>query len=349
VLRDPGRFTSEGGAIAENLGGEAMLVNDSPVHDVVRNLWARTFGVASVAARRDELDALAGRLLEQPLAALRRGETIDIVPVLEAFAGGVVLGLLRLSEPHEGDFIRWYKVILDSAAFSIGAGHALHAKRAEAKAQVYAVLESEMEDRLRRLAGGERPDDLVGLIAAAEGRDGITRTVALDNLFNVLIGGADTTVRWMGNAIVNIHRHPAALAELRAGPALLPQALEEVMRLDGVTRFAIRTVRAEGVVLAGQPLARGDTVYALTSVANRDPAVFDDPEHFDIHRKARPHLGFSHGLHQCIGMNLARVEAQAMLGRLLAPDAPALAVVEVDYGDESVVKGPQRLRLHIAG
>lgn len=345
VLRDPARFTSEGGAIAANLGGEAMLVNDSPVHDAVRALWARPFGVATVAARRAELEALADSLLAEPLAALRRGEKVDFVPVLEGFAGKVVLGLLSFSEPHEDDFCRWYKVILDSAAFSIDADHALHAERAEAKAQVYAVLESEVRNRRDRIARGEQPGDLIALIAAAEGRDGISRSVMLDNLFNVFIGGADTTVRWMGNAIVNFHRRPEVLAELRANPALLPQALEEVMRIESVTRFAIRTVRADGVELAGQPLARGDTVYALTSAANRDPAAFEDPERFDIHRKPKPHLGFSHGMHLCIGMNLARVEAQAMLGRLLAPSAPALEVAEVDYGDDSVVRGPQRLLL----
>ncbi len=349
ALRNPGQFTSEGGAIAANLGGEALLVNDSPVHDVVRNLWAKPFAAGTAAARRGELEALAASLLAPFLAELRAGATADIVPVLEDFAGKVVLSLMNFSRPHEDDFARWYKVILDSAAFSITTDHVLHAARAEAKAQVYAVLESEVHNRLDRIAGGEQPDDLIALIAAAEGQPGITRSLTLDNLFNVFIGGADTTVRWMGNAITIFHRHPSALAELRAHPALLPQALEEVMRIESVTRFAIRTVCADGVALAGQSLARGDTVYLLSSVANRDPAAFDDPERFDIHRKAKPHLGFSHGMHQCIGMNLARVEAQAMLGQLLAATAPPLEVVAVDYGDDSVVKGPQRLLLRMAG
>jgi cytochrome P450 len=153
----------------------------------------------------------------------------------------------------------------------------------------------------------------------------------------------------MGNAIVLLHRHPDALAEVRANPALLPQALEEVMRMESVTRFAIRTVRADGVELGGQALARGDTVYLLGSLANRDPEAFDNPERFDIHRKARPHLGFSHGMHLCIGMNLARIEAQALLGELLLTvDAPSLEIVEVDCGDESVVRGPERLVMRLA-
>ncbi len=86
----------------------------------------------------------------------------------------------------------------------------------------------------------------------------------------------------------------------------------------------------------------------MSSAANRDPTAFDDPDRFDIHRKAKPHLGFSHGMHLCIGMNLARVEAQAILGALLAPDAPRLDLVEVDYGDDTVVRGPERLLLRKA-
>jgi cytochrome P450 len=80
----------------------------------------------------------------------------------------------------------------------------------------------------------------------------------------------------------------------------------------------------------------------LTSIANHDPTVFSNPERFDIHRKGKPHLGFGYGMHQCIGMNLARVEAQALIGRLITA-APELEVAEVQYGDDTVVRGPQHL------
>ena len=349
ALRDTERFTSENGIMAANLGEEAMLADDSPVHDAVRAVWARSFGVSGVMARRAEIEQLARELLTPIFAALRRGETVDIVPVLDAMAGRVVLGMLDFSQPREEEFTRLCKILLEASAFTIAADHPLYRAKAEAKAQVYAFLEDELHNRLDRLAGGERPTDLIALIAQAQGRSGITRTVALSNLFNVFVGGGDTTVRWMGNAIVLLHQHPEALAELRANPALLPQALEEVMRIRSVTRFAIRAVKIDGVELAGQALPRGDTVYLMGSLANLDPAVFEDPERFDIHRKAKPHLGFSHGMHLCIGMNLARIEAQVLLGQLLlAPDAPMLEIVEADYGDESVVRGPERLLLRMA-
>lgn len=342
VLRDPGRFTSEGGAIADNLAGQAMLVTDSAVHDAVRGLWAESFSGRTATARRAELEQLAGSLLEPALSQLRRGAIVDLVPLFKEFAGKVVLGLLNFSRVSESDFRRWYELILDSAAFSIPSNHPLYAERSKAKAEIYEVLKAEVADRRERLERGERPSDLVSLIVDAEHCAGITGTVILDNLFNLFTGGADTTVRWMGNSVVILYGDPPALEAIRANPTLLPQALEEVMRLKSVTRFAVRTVKADGVELAGQPLSRGDTIYLLTSIANHDPNVFSNPERFDIRRKGRPHLGFGHGMHQCIGMNLARVETQALIGRLITA-APALEVVEVEYGDDTVVRGPRRL------
>jgi cytochrome P450 len=342
VLREPERFTSEGNSVSANLAGEAMLVTDTPVHDAVRGLWAKAFSPAAAVARRRTLEQLAEQLLAPMRDQLRNGATVDLVPLFETFAGKVLLGLLNFKRTTEGDFRRWYKLVLDSAAFAITLDHPLYPERSKAKVEIYEMLEAEVNERRELLIRGERPSDLVSLIAAAEGQTGITRTVVLDNLFNVFTGGADTTVRWMGNAVVVLHRHPEALAELRANPSLLPQALEEVMRLQSVTRFAIRTVRADGVELGGNALTRGDTVYLLTSLASRDPAVFEEPERFDIYRRAKPHLGFSYGMHKCIGMNLARVEAQALIGALLAT-APVLELVDVDYGDESIVRGPERL------
>ncbi len=78
-----------------------------------------------------------------------------------------------------------------------------------------------------------------------------------------------------------------------------------------------------------------------------NPAVYAEAGEFDIRRRSRPHLGFSSGRHQCIGMHLARVEAQVLIGRILA-ELPCLKIVEVDYGDHPVVHGPQRLLVSLA-
>ena len=120
------------------------------------------------------------------------------------------------------------------------------------------------------------------------------------------------------------------------------------MRLETVTRFAVRTARADDAYVAEVKVPRGDTVYLRPGDANRDPAVFAEPDRFDMHRRDRPHLGFSHGLHKCIGMNLARLEARVFIETLLTL-APHTSVAAVDYGDDSVVRGPQSLHLRAGG
>ena len=346
ALRDPGRFASEGSLVAEYLAPKAMLTTDSPVHGAVRGTWAKPFGRPAAAERRQELEGMADEFLAPAIDQLRQGAKVDLVPLFERYAGRVVLSLMNLSRAGEDDFRRWYKLVLNSAAFAITPDHPLYPDHRKAKAEVYAMLAAELEDRRDR--PNPNATDLVSLIAGAEGRSGITREVALDNLFNVFTGGADTTVRWLGNAVVVLHRHPDVLAKLRADPSLIPQALEEVMRLRSVTRFAVRTICVDQVELAGEILKRGDAVYLLTSVANHDPQAFEAPERFDLHRsKSRQHLGFSYGMHQCIGMNLARVEAQAFIGRFLAT-TPELEVIDVECGDETIVRGPERLIVRAA-
>ena len=218
ALRDPQRFTSEGGAIAENLAGQAMLVTDSPVHDAVRGLWAKSFSGSTAAARRQELEELADSVLQPALSQLQRGAVVDLVPLFKEFAGKVVLDLLSFSRVSEADFRRWYELVLDSAAFSISPDQPLYAERCRAKAEIYEVLKAELSDRRERLRRGEKATDLVSMIVSAEDCEGITETVILDNLFNVFTGGADTTVRWMGNSVVILYADRPALREIATIP-----------------------------------------------------------------------------------------------------------------------------------
>jgi cytochrome P450 len=344
VLRDPERFTSEGGAIAENLGAQAMLVIDSALHDRVREIWRPSFGSGALSARLPALSKLALDTLAPVAARLASGSVVDVVPALERFAEAVVLDLMDFVQPASDVFRGWYKTILAVAAFNLPKDDPREIARHSAKAQVYAFLSAEIEDRHRRQARSESPQDLVALMAFAERSKGLSRVTVLDNIFNIFLGGADTTVRWIGNALVTLHNHPDELAALRADPRLIPLALEETMRLETVTRFAVRTARADDACVADVKVPRGDTVYLRPGDANRDPAVFAEPDRFDIRRKDRRHLGFGHGLHKCIGMNLARLEARVFIETLLTL-APRTSVAAVDYGDDSVVRGPQSLHL----
>jgi cytochrome P450 len=154
----------------------------------------------------------------------------------------------------------------------------------------------------------------------------------------------DTTVKWLGNVVTVLHRHPHVAAEVKADRSLLSQTIEEVMRLETVVQVTTRLVRRNGVELAGRMMKASDVVYVLPGVANRDPAVVERPEAFDIRRGYKPHLGFGFGMHHCLGVNIARMEVLCFIERCI-DILPNFKVVECDYGNSWSIWGPVSLQL----
>jgi len=132
----------------------------------------------------------------------------------------------------------------------------------------------------------------------------------------LLLAGHVTTTATLGNTVLCFDRHPDAAAEVRADPALLPAAVEEVVRLR--TPFPRLARRATTATTVGEvDIPAGALVVTWLAAANRDERVFAEPDRFDLHRTPNPHLGFGHGLHFCLGAPLARLEAKIALGILL--------------------------------
>jgi cytochrome P450 len=136
--------------------------------------------------------------------------------------------------------------------------------------------------------------------------------------FLLLLAGHETTANMLGLGTFALLEHPEQLAELRADPALVPDAVEELMRyLSVVDVVALYRYATEDLELGGETIAKGSTVAVATLAANHDPRRFDNPDTLDIHRKARGHLAFGHGVHQCLGQQLARIEMRAGFEGLL--------------------------------
>jgi cytochrome P450 len=146
--------------------------------------------------------------------------------------------------------------------------------------------------------------------------EGLTVEELTGAAFLLLLAGHETTANMLALGTFALLEHPRQLAELRADPGLLPDAVEELMRYLSVVDIVYRYA-TEDIELGGETIGEGSTVVVSMLAANHDPRRFDDPDTLDLHRGARGHLSFGHGVHQCLGQQLARIEMRAGFAGLL--------------------------------
>ncbi len=146
---------------------------------------------------------------------------------------------------------------------------------------------------------------------------GLTTAEAISNAAVIMFGGIETTEGMISNVILHLLRHPSQLALVREDPGLVPNAVEESLRLEPAAAVADRYATGD-VTLGGARIRAGDLVTVSLAGACRDPATFPDPGTFDVRRpNARLNLAFAHGPHFCLGAHLARLEAQAAVRAML--------------------------------
>lgn len=164
-------------------------------------------------------------------------------------------------------------------------------------------------------------DDLVSDLMAVRGKDGdrLTDNELIGMMWQLVTGGQESPTNVLGNAIAALLTHPDQLAALRADPALMSGAVDELLRWCNPVLLTIPRRARVDVELGGVPLRAGKVVSAAIASANRDPRVFDKPDELDIHRTGEKggHLGFGHGRHFCLGAALARTELAVALGEIL--------------------------------
>jgi cytochrome P450 len=157
---------------------------------------------------------------------------------------------------------------------------------------------------------------LARLVEAEVDGERLTQEEILGFVQLLLVGGQETTVNLINNAVLSLLEHPDQLALLRATPELLPSAIEEVLRYRSPFQWMTRATTRE-VELHGQIIPAGKLVLPVMGAANRDPRQFPDANRLDIRRDPNPHIAFGHGIHACLGAPLARLEARIALGDFL--------------------------------
>jgi cytochrome P450 len=322
ALADPATFSSR--ATPPGSSGpppDWFIFYDPPRHTKLRGLVQRAFTPRVIASLERSIRQLSKELLDQAIergAANSEGGSARTMDVADDFsvplALRVIAALIGIPPEEYLRFKRWSDVILTlSETVTRGADLSVIAHEVgTVKTEMGTYLAGLLEDRRR-----EPQDDLLSTLMAAE-IDGerLTRDEMLGFFQLLLVAGNETTTNLINNAMLCFLEHPEQLARLRADRALLPAAIEEVLRYRSPLQAVFRTTKCD-VELHGQSIPAGKLVLPMIGSANRDPRQFHEPDRFDIARDPNPHVAFGHGIHFCIGAPLSRLEARIGLTDLL--------------------------------
>jgi cholest-4-en-3-one 26-monooxygenase len=285
-----------------------MIDFDAPEHVRRRRLVSEGFTPKRVRAMEDNLrsvcDALIDKVCEQG--------SCDFIRDLAAPLPIIVIGdMLGVAPGDRDDLLRWS----DDMLKALGAPDpSLMEAAMTAFVEYTAYIHPVFDDRREK----GTTEDLVGVLchATIDG-DSLDDDSLVHETLLILIGGDETTRHVISGGTEELLAHPDQVERLTADPGLIPGAVEEMLRWVSPIKNMARTATRD-VELDGTPIAAGQELLLLYASANRDAAVFEDPDSFDITRSPNPHLAFGFGAHFCLGNQLARLELKVMTERLLA-------------------------------
>jgi cytochrome P450 len=327
------------GVVAEGLPGPAfarhMLSVDPPDHSRLRRLVSSAFTPRRVEGLRPQVQNIVDDLLDD-VAAKGPEAQVDLV---SAFAFPlpfkVICELLGVPDQDRAALGRGLSALLVPTPTA-----AEYTRAKEASDLVVGMLEGLVEAKQR-----EPGDDLVsGLISARDGDERLSTQELLSTIFQLIVAGHDTTASFIGNALVALFQQPEQLAALRADPAKLPAAVEELLRYDAPVPHSTFRYTVAPVETGGVTIPAGAQVIICLASANRDAWQNPDAEMLDIDRAKARHIAFGHGIHHCLGAPLARMEGQLALGSLLHRFPEMRLGVPLDelhwgHGDGLVLRG----------
>jgi unspecific monooxygenase len=319
------------------LNDHGMLDLEPPDHTRIRRLVSKAFTPRTVERLMPYVESLADDLVA---GLVRAGWGDLLTDVAEPLPVAVIAEMLGIPEPDRDRLRPWSADICGMYELNPSEDTAAKAVRASV----------EFSDYLRSLIAARRKepgDDLVsGLIAAHDEGDRLTEQEMISTAVLLLNAGHEATVNATVNGWWALFRNPDQLAALRADHALIPSAVEELMRYDTPLQLFERWVLDE-IEIDGRTVPRGAEIAMLFGSANHDPEVFTAPDRLDLTRRDNPHISFSAGIHYCIGAPLARIELAASTAALLRR-APALRpTAEPERRPNFVMRGRKGLSVEV--
>lgn len=289
----------------------SLVFNDPPLHTRVRRLMAGALTPRAIA----DLEAGLVLLVDSLLDRMASKRDVDLI---EDYASAIpveVIGNLLGVPHHEREPLRAWSLAILGALEPVVSPQAFEHGNA-CLHDFLTYLDGLIADR-RAHPGNPERDVLTRLLQGEENGERLTSQELLHNCVFLLNAGHETTTNLIGNGLVALHDFPDQRQLLIERPALIKPAIEEILRFESSNQLGNR-ITTEAVEIGGVTMSAGTSLTLCIGAANRDPEQFPDPDRFDITRTPNRHLAFGSGIHQCAGMNLARLEGAVALSHLLA-------------------------------
>ena len=306
IYRNPTVFSSAGTRAGDYASTKSIISIDPPAHTRLRQLVTGPLRPAAIGALESQLRKVAEDLVDDLVAANRAGEADLVAHLAVPLPVIAIARMLGIPGERYPEFRHWSDhSVADLAGLNVDPAVVKQARR------------DMMQFFLELVTGRRRSpgDDLISAIVS--GPEPLDDEFAVAFCFTLLVAGNETTTNLIGNAMLALLAHPDEAEQLWADPALIPSAVEEVLRFDSPAQSNIRRATVDTSV-AGHDIPAESLVVLLIGSANRDPRKFPDPDRFDIRRNSRDHFSFGNGPHLCLGASLARLEARLAFETLIA-------------------------------
>jgi pimeloyl-[acyl-carrier protein] synthase len=285
-----------------------MLFLDPPVHTRIRGLASQAFTPRRVAILRAHIQDIAASLVGAVENEGRMEVIHDLAAPLPAIVTAEMLGLP--TSDHE-QLKGW------SQDFAEMLGNFQHnPDRIARSMQAVEGMTAYFRSAIRELRNRPRDGLIHSLMTAQIDGDRLTEEEVVANTIVTMVGGQETTTNLIGNGLLTLLRHPNELDRLRSDPALMPSAVEELLRYESPSQHTAR-LAPNDVEMGGKLIRRRQAVIAVMGAANRDPERFPDPDRLDLTRTDNRHVAFGWAAHFCFGAPLARLEGQIALDTIL--------------------------------
>jgi cytochrome P450 len=314
VLSEYATFSSDGHRMAQFEGFEAeadplnssILRMDPPRHRQLRNLVSQAFTPRMVAQLEPRITGITNQLLDHVAAA---GEMDVVRDLAYPLPVTVISELLGIPAELREDFKRWSDALVTGDE---GSSEEERKTLFQEVQGMYGYFTQVLEERRQH----PQPDLVSALLAAEVDEQRLSSAELLGFCGLLLVAGNETTTNLLGNMILCFDEHPDVVERLRANRALVPGAIEEVLRYYSPVKEMVRITTTE-TMLGDQHIGPDQYIVAWIGSANRDEAEFPDADRFDIEREPNRHVAFGRGIHFCLGAPLARLEAKVALNAML--------------------------------